>query len=217
MQRDLYEIKIYPLQDKILKKIDALKTSFYLTGGTALSRFYLNHRYSEDLDFFVNDDEQYSHQLNIVQNELSKHFEIKVIIKEEMFSRLSVESDDISMKLEFINDVPFYLGSIKSFKLYSKVDNYLNILANKITAIRDREEPKDYADILQINKLFEIDWELIFTSSQSKAAGIFPPEIAERLDAFELEKLEVINWVKLPTFSELEKSKNKLLRDIMGI
>ncbi len=25
---------------------------FYFTGGTALSQFYLHHRYSEDLDFF---------------------------------------------------------------------------------------------------------------------------------------------------------------------
>lgn len=26
---------------------------FYLTEGTALSEFYLHHRYSEDLDFFL--------------------------------------------------------------------------------------------------------------------------------------------------------------------
>jgi hypothetical protein len=29
--------------------------SFYLTGGTALAAFYLFHRYSDDLDFFTND------------------------------------------------------------------------------------------------------------------------------------------------------------------
>jgi len=29
-------------------------TPFYLTGGTALSRGYFNHRYSDDLDLFVN-------------------------------------------------------------------------------------------------------------------------------------------------------------------
>ncbi len=28
-------------------------TSFYLTGGTALSEYYLHHRLSEDLDFFL--------------------------------------------------------------------------------------------------------------------------------------------------------------------
>lgn len=29
-----------------------LAKSFYLSGGTALAGFYLQHRYSEDLDFF---------------------------------------------------------------------------------------------------------------------------------------------------------------------
>lgn len=29
-----------------------LQKTFYLTGGTALAGFYLQHRYSEDLDFF---------------------------------------------------------------------------------------------------------------------------------------------------------------------
>jgi len=43
------------LQDQALKLIDALDTGFYLTGGTALSRVYLGHRFSDDLDFFLND------------------------------------------------------------------------------------------------------------------------------------------------------------------
>ena len=29
---------------------------FYLTGGTALSGYYLQHRISDDLDFFTEDD-----------------------------------------------------------------------------------------------------------------------------------------------------------------
>ena len=32
---------------------------FYLTGGTALSRYYFNHRFSADLDLFVNNDRQF--------------------------------------------------------------------------------------------------------------------------------------------------------------
>lgn len=49
-----YEKKLYPLQDKILQIVGDNNEKFYLTGGTALSRVYLNHRYSDDLDFFVN-------------------------------------------------------------------------------------------------------------------------------------------------------------------
>ncbi len=43
------------LQEKILQIIGAhqkVASSFYLSGGTALAGFYLFHRYSEDLDFF---------------------------------------------------------------------------------------------------------------------------------------------------------------------
>jgi len=35
-----------------VKQSDFLKSNFYFTGGPALSEFYLQHRYSDDLDFF---------------------------------------------------------------------------------------------------------------------------------------------------------------------
>lgn len=45
--------KIYSEQDRILSAFKKLKSfPFVLSGGTALSRFYFNHRISEDLDFF---------------------------------------------------------------------------------------------------------------------------------------------------------------------
>jgi len=43
--------KLYLLQNRFLKWWCDLALPFYLTGGTALGRFYLNHRYSEDLDY----------------------------------------------------------------------------------------------------------------------------------------------------------------------
>lgn len=42
---------LYPLQDKVLKIIERANSPFYLTGGTALSRFYYPIRFSDDLDF----------------------------------------------------------------------------------------------------------------------------------------------------------------------
>ena len=46
-----------PFQKQALKAIgeSPLVDNFYLTGGTALSAFYLQHRLSEDLDFFSPD------------------------------------------------------------------------------------------------------------------------------------------------------------------
>ena len=44
------------LQKKMLEiffSVPELKEHFYLTGGTALSAFYLQHRLSDDLDLFT--------------------------------------------------------------------------------------------------------------------------------------------------------------------
>ena len=46
-----YEENLYPLQDGVMNILAHSDTDFFLTGGTALSRAYYNHRYSEDLDF----------------------------------------------------------------------------------------------------------------------------------------------------------------------
>ena len=37
---------------EFVKKQPALIAQFYFTGGTCLSEYYLHHRFSEDLDFF---------------------------------------------------------------------------------------------------------------------------------------------------------------------
>ena len=47
--------RLYQLQDWVLARLAAVAHEFYLSGGTALSRGYYAHRYSDDLDFFVND------------------------------------------------------------------------------------------------------------------------------------------------------------------
>lgn len=48
--------KLYQLQDKVFKVLSGHFDNLYLTGGTALGRYFLNHRYSDDIDFFTNAD-----------------------------------------------------------------------------------------------------------------------------------------------------------------
>ncbi|MGH7853995.1 MAG: nucleotidyl transferase AbiEii/AbiGii toxin family protein [Candidatus Binatia bacterium] len=47
-----------PFQRKVLRAFTELEESkaFYLTGGTALSAFYLAHRLSEDFDLFTSEE-----------------------------------------------------------------------------------------------------------------------------------------------------------------
>jgi predicted nucleotidyltransferase component of viral defense system len=57
----------------VLNILQQSGTDFFLTGGTALSRAYYNHRYSEDLDFFLNNSSNYDEQLDTVLALLMKH------------------------------------------------------------------------------------------------------------------------------------------------
>ena len=49
--------KLYKLQDRVLSLVFEVENEFYLTGGTCLSRFYIEKRYSDErlLDDFDND------------------------------------------------------------------------------------------------------------------------------------------------------------------
>ncbi len=219
MSTDFYTNKLYPLQNKILSLIDSVKTGFYLTGGTALSRFYLHHRYSDDLDFFQNMKPKFSSDISEIINRLANHkrTDLTIIAKSENFYRCQLQHGDIILKIEFINDVPFHHGDFNNFDLFSRVDNVNNILSNKITAIIDRDEPKDFVDILYIWKKYSPDWKEIFGSANSKAAGIFPPIVAEKILNYNLDYLNEIKWVKRPILETISHDRKKMCKDIIGI
>lgn len=65
-----YTEKLYPFQDGILNIVKRLNIPFYLTGGTALSRGYFHHRYSEDLDMFMNQRRDYASYVQALFAEL---------------------------------------------------------------------------------------------------------------------------------------------------
>jgi predicted nucleotidyltransferase component of viral defense system len=70
--------RLYNLQDRFLQWFVSLDLPFYLTGGTALGRFYLNHRYSNDLDFFVNNDPFFNDHISTIRKNLEKQFTVDI-------------------------------------------------------------------------------------------------------------------------------------------
>jgi hypothetical protein len=139
MHDDYYQNILYPLQDKVLKSIAQIPVDFYLTGGTALSRAYLQHRYSDDLDFFVNEATDFKQQVNSVTNAIiSSGLRIDNAITDEGFARIFIAENEYSLKLDFVNDVPFRCGIPIKTSLFLKTDNFLNILSNKITSLTVR-------------------------------------------------------------------------------
>jgi len=194
MHRDYYNNQLYPLQDKVLAIMAKLDVAFYLTGGTALSRGYFHHRYSDDLDFFLNQSPHFDKYFEIIFNALQV-CSIKLGVKSETYARCFVTENDITLKLDFVNDVLYRRGIPENNLVYFKTDSVLNILSNKISAL-SRNEPKDIADILEICKSTSFNWVDIITDAKEKDLSVDELDTARFLAEFNTDRLIDVNWIK---------------------
>jgi predicted nucleotidyltransferase component of viral defense system len=139
-----------------------LRNVFRLTGGTALSAFYLEHRISEDLDFFSSE----KVALYSLERVLKAMECASIISYTKQFDRnlFHIELQDASfLKVEFT----FYpLRSIEEPHTIEgmRVDSFLDIVVNKLCAIADRLDVKDFVDLywalkkgnLSLNRLLDL-------------------------------------------------------------
>ncbi len=187
--------------------MNSAKTPFFLTGGTALSRQYLHHRYSDDLDLFVPNDPHYSAHVNIILRHLldaghqhNCELDRGSLNKSDAYTQLYVRSNqqpDMELKVELINDVAAHYGRITEDPVLGRVDSWRNILSNKITALF-RSEPKDVADIRALALVEDFNWEEIVAEAKSKEAGVDPQTIYAILHSFPVQSLDSINWINRP-------------------
>lgn len=127
---------------------------FFLTGGTALSAFFLQHRYSEDLDFFT---ERPGHVPQVLPalEQIAQRRSSKIDVRRQFATFLEVVVHGAKgemIKCEFAQDSPFRLQTIgRRQELGIYVDNALDISCNKLSALFDRTEAKDFVDIFFID------------------------------------------------------------------
>lgn len=209
-------IRLSRLQTKFLTWSATLGLPFYLTGGTALWHFYLNHRYSEDLDFFVNNNKDFTKYLIHIKDELPKQFKTdisKTIVTEE-FARFFIEDENTLMKIEYVNDVAYRAG-ITNVSNMGLIDNVTNILSNKLTAVVGRDEPKDVYDIVSIAGNYSFNWKEIFYHSKEKAL-INEIDVEQRLFTFPVTGLLNVDWLIKPAdIEEFKKQLNTIANDFI--
>jgi len=216
MQEDYYQNILYPLQDKILRIIEDLPVDFYLTGGTALSRVWLNHRYSDDLDFFVNQNPGFEKQVELIRKSIGDNeIETEIAVTGESFARIFVHQTDAVLKIDFVNDIPYRTGMNVTTKLFSKTDNIENILSNKLTAL-SRLSEKDVVDIVYIAMNNQFNWVDILKEASEKDMWINAVEASEILDSFPLNKLDDIKWITpMEDYNSFEKQLQVIIADIL--
>jgi len=190
--------KLYLTQDKILLALKPVLSSFYLTGGTALGRFYLNHRYSEDLDFFINKSVIFNSLIKDIEKVLINKFHVlkQQSIAYDDFVRYYIEDEKAVLKIDFVNDIAYRCGVPNIFK-YGFIDTPLNILTNKLTAIVGRDEPKDVFDIYALALHYKFNWLEIFCEAKNKAI-INEIDVEQRIKSFPVLLFQKVDWHILP-------------------
>jgi predicted nucleotidyltransferase component of viral defense system len=150
-----------------------LRDTFFLTGGTALSAFYLEHRLSLDMDFFTEEEGQVPRVATLLEDLVSK-LRGRLEVKRSFRSYLEffITRGEETLRCDFAMDSPYRLRQ-KIFKeeygIY--VDNVLDISCNKLSALYDRSDPKDFVDVYFIDREI-ISFEELLEEARKKHVGL---------------------------------------------
>ncbi len=217
---EFYREKLFPLQDGVLKIVRELELPFYLTGGTALSRHYLKHRFSDDIDLFVNADEKYTAYVDKLLDRLSDEtvsLQCELLranmVATTHYTRFFVGGYGIELKVDLVNDVKHHFGGFELDSILGTLDSWRNILSNKIAALY-RFEIKDYVDVWALSKKFDFNWEDILNEARYKEASVDPGEVRNLIESFPFERLEEINWIDGFDHSPIKGEFKRIAEDI---
>ena len=167
---------ISPIQENILRLIGGIPGSsdFYLTGGTALAHFYLQHRKSNDLDFFTSKEEAiapFSFSLeaalreNTIQTERTRGF--------HSFIELLASQGAQKTIVQLAQDSPFRFKPTQTFSEFPglNVDNLVDIASNKLLALFGRSTLRDFVDIYALIKRGLFDKKTLTDMAKKKDPG----------------------------------------------
>ena len=164
------------LQDKFLEQFfkSEFASRFYLTGGTALARFYFHHRESLDLDLFTNDQAQDFDTVNRTILFIAHSLQLGIInqVTTATFLQYIFSGEqNQSLKVDIVKDIPVHFGE-KSSEGPVRIDSLENIGSNKVLAIFGRSEAKDFIDLYWILQQTSFTFDHLFELAKEKDLGL---------------------------------------------
>ncbi|MBM3144981.1 MAG: nucleotidyl transferase AbiEii/AbiGii toxin family protein [Chloroflexi bacterium] len=196
-----------PFQQQIIEAISRsdLKDHFYMTGGTALAVFYLQHRYSLDLDFFTADPTAVSRapaSLEDIAHQINAQVSF-IRILGTFIQCFFQNADGERVQIDFAQDSPYRLEPVRLDKeMGIQVENLVDIASNKLSALFDRAEPKDFVDIYFICQNF-FPFDELVEKTRQKHLGLDDYWLAIALQR--VEQVEILpRMIKPITLEELK-------------
>ncbi|MDP1722152.1 MAG: nucleotidyl transferase AbiEii/AbiGii toxin family protein [Candidatus Gottesmanbacteria bacterium] len=164
------------LQDRFLSVFfrSQLGNDFYLTGGTALARFYFHHRESVDVDLFTQNqgmDFADTHQAILSMVSGLGLSVVRTISVDAFLQYICEDAHGVGLKIDVVKDVPIHFGEIVQ-KDGIRLDALENIGANKILAVFGRTDAKDFIDLYWILKKTDFTFDHLFALAKRKDVGL---------------------------------------------
>jgi len=182
--------------------------NFYLTGGTALAEFYLGHRFSYDLDLFTGEPDivlPFSRELERKCRE--SKFSLKPIRRTHPFVEFNLKKGKEELKVELAYDSPFRFKEPLETAYKINVNDYEDLIVDKLLAFFGRVEPRDAVDLFFILKKESLD--KIMDLAKKKDPGFDPYWLAvafektsdfpDDIDRWPVEMLIDINGEEIKT------------------
>ena len=178
-ERALYESRLYPLQDRILAVAATYADALVLTGGTALARLYLHHRYSDDLHLFTLHGHAGTLGRDFANALQSAGFSVEPVTESVAFMRMWVGDETQRVQVDVAPDSrQIEPASRSALGVYAH--SLRDIAANKIGAFEDRSEVKDAVDLYHLTRRFA--WSRLFEDAERKRVPIAYDDLRHFLD-----------------------------------
>ena len=202
--------ELYKLQDKVLGIIFSVENEFYLTGGTCISRFYHEKRYSDDLDLFTHNSGRFSFAVKNIKVKLQQNHHVDIEVDSKNFIRFRI---DKILQVDFVNDTASRYKDVVAKENGYIIDTIENILSNKLTAVIGRDNPKDIFDIYLICRFYDFEWGEILKAAHKKASFMHE-DLIVRLKSFPTSLLETIRTADEKFLDNFEKEFPAIIEEI---
>ena len=184
---------ITKLQEEVLQSFfkRPIGESYFLTGGTALSGFYFYHRESIDLDLFTFETieiEPVRQVFEMVAEQAGLSLDHRVAT--EGYHKFFLTGKKEELKIDLVREQKVHFGKLRIFGKV-RVDSVENIGSNKITAIFNRTEAKDFIDLYFILQKKLFSFQKLLQDAKKKDLGMNEFYLAHML-------LEVKNLKNFP-------------------
>lgn len=149
-----------PLQKKLLFDFGKVHDSayFFLTGGTALAEFFLGHRHSYDLDLFTTEKNLVAPFSTVLERELREYgYVLQTVRRFESFVEIQAEQGAMNVQIHLAYDSPFRFAEPELSEYGVKINDYQDLVADKVLTFFGRWMHRDAVDLFFILKREPID------------------------------------------------------------